>query len=153
MKNFIRGLCNVILVFSLIFFTIYISFFTDIPAGASNEISDSDFYINGWLQIHLPEAKIANMVTMVCRDGYFIDSQKAPRDWVLKGSNDGETWTTLLTVTDQIPTSIAQKFSYTFDNSTAYLYYRADVTRISIADQKISIAQLNLIHRITHESN
>ena len=38
MKNFIRGLCNVILVFSLIFFTIYISFFTDIPAGASNEI-------------------------------------------------------------------------------------------------------------------
>ena len=38
MKKFIRSFCNVIIVFSILFFTAYISFFTDIPAGASNEI-------------------------------------------------------------------------------------------------------------------
>ena len=38
MKDFIRGFCNVVIVFSILFFTAYISFFTDIPSGASNEI-------------------------------------------------------------------------------------------------------------------
>ena len=38
MRKFIRSFCNVIIVFSILFFTAYISFFTDIPAGASNEI-------------------------------------------------------------------------------------------------------------------
>ena len=125
----------------------------DCWCASSASTSDSNYYVNGWLQIQLPEAKCANYVTMVCRSGSMENSLKSPRDWTLKGSNDGETWTTLLTVTDQIPTSVAQSFSYPLENTNSYLYYRVDVTRISIAGQKISIAELNLVNRTYHENN
>ncbi|HEU4540421.1 MAG TPA: discoidin domain-containing protein, partial [Jiangellaceae bacterium] len=52
-----------------------------------------------------------------------------PRDWTLQGSQDGVNWTTLDTQTDQ---EFPERFytnEYRFENSTAYLWYRLDITR------------------------
>ena len=51
-----------------------------------------------------------------------------PKSWQLCGSNDGTSWTTLDTQTNQ---SFSGRFvtnSYSFSNSTAYKYYRLKIT-------------------------
>lgn len=121
---------------------------SDCWLSSTDQASDSEGYTNGWIQIKLPEAKVANNVNFVCRNGPNLDTSKtSARNWTLKGSNDGANWTTLLTVTDQIPESIAQSFSYSFENTTAYLYYKVDVTRVGYGGAKIAIGQLNLIYK------
>ncbi len=51
-----------------------------------------------------------------------------PRDWTLYGSNDGASWTALDSRSDE---SFADRYTYntyTFANSTEYLYYKLDIT-------------------------
>ena len=52
-----------------------------------------------------------------------------PRDWTLQGSQDGETWTTLDTQTDQEFPERFHTNEYRLENDTAYLWYRLDITR------------------------
>jgi predicted alpha-1,2-mannosidase len=52
-----------------------------------------------------------------------------PMDWRLQGSDDGTTWTTVDTRTGQVFTDRFQTKEYRFENSTAYRYYRLDITR------------------------
>jgi YVTN family beta-propeller protein len=51
-----------------------------------------------------------------------------PKDFTLQGSNDGSTWTDLDRRTGQRFDSRYITNSYTFKNTTAYRYYRLDVT-------------------------
>jgi hypothetical protein len=62
-----------------------------------------------------------------------------PRNWTLQGSNNGTTWTTLNTQTSQSFSARFQTKTYTFTNSTAYTYYRLNVTAV----QSGSIMQLS----------
>jgi alpha-L-fucosidase 2 len=54
--------------------------------------------------------------------------QRDPRDWQFQGSNDGATWTTLDTRSGETFSSRFQTKTYTFANTTAYRYYRLNVT-------------------------
>jgi predicted alpha-1,2-mannosidase len=56
-------------------------------------------------------------------------AERDPRDWTLQGSADGEAWTTLDTQTDQTFDARFATKQYTFANTTAYRYYRLDITR------------------------
>ena len=76
--------------------------------------SDASGNCDVWIQVQLPTAKIANELYLKERSG---KSSRDPRDFTLAGSNDGETWTTLLTQTDQEYTEKA----WEFENSTTYL--------------------------------
>jgi predicted alpha-1,2-mannosidase len=52
-----------------------------------------------------------------------------PQDWQIQGSNDGQNWTTVDTQTGQ---SFAARFAvntYNFTNTTAYGYYRLNITK------------------------
>ncbi len=51
-----------------------------------------------------------------------------PRDWNLQGSNNGSSWTTLDTRSGQTFSSRFLTKSYSFTNSTSYLYYRLNIT-------------------------
>ena len=53
--------------------------------------------------------------------------ERDPRDWTFEASNDGVAWTPLSVKTGQGFTSRQQKRAYSFDNATAYRYYRLDV--------------------------
>src|SRR4051795_6169316 len=66
-----------------------------------------------------------------------------PQDWQFQGSNDGSTWTTLDTQTNQ---SFAGRFTaktYDFANDTAYSYYRLNITR-NHGDSIIQLSELVL---------
>ncbi|RVX40981.1 putative alpha-1,2-mannosidase [Nonomuraea polychroma] len=52
-----------------------------------------------------------------------------PRDWQLQGSQDGQNWTTLDTRTEETFGARFQRKEYTFANTTAYAYYRLNITR------------------------
>ena len=51
-----------------------------------------------------------------------------PKDWVLEGSKDGQTWTELDKKTDFIFEERFQKKTFLLTNQTAYSYYRMTVT-------------------------
>jgi hypothetical protein len=51
-----------------------------------------------------------------------------PRSWQLLGSNDGTTWTTLDTETNQSFAGRSVTNTYSLSNTTAYRYYRLLIT-------------------------
>ena len=53
----------------------------------------------------------------------FTGSNSAPKNYKIEGSNDGVTWTTLKSGTNAQPSSL-DPYYYTFENDTAYRYYR-----------------------------
>src|SRR4030095_15540027 len=81
----------------------------------------------GWLQF---DAGVRNAGVVT---GYFLTSsdfvqQRDPKDWQFQGSNDGTNWTTLDTRTAQVFATRKQTNTYTFTNTTAYRYYRLNIT-------------------------
>lgn len=58
-----------------------------------------------------------------------IDDQAyAPKTWTIQGSNDNSTWTTLDTRTNVAAWAVWERRSYAFSNTTAYRYYRLNVS-------------------------
>ncbi|MBW8780624.1 MAG: discoidin domain-containing protein [Verrucomicrobia bacterium] len=55
-------------------------------------------------------------------------SQRDPKNWQFQGSNDGSTWTTLDTQTNQTFASRLLTKTYDFTNTTPYHYYRLNIT-------------------------
>lgn len=63
-------------------------------------------------------------------------SARNPKNWTIQGSNDNSTWTTLDTQTNQltlsdVSASYGKTFSYTVSNTTAYKYYKIDITALN----------------------
>jgi hypothetical protein len=74
----------------------------------------------GWVQIYFGYSMFVNQV--------YINCQSAAQTftvWNIAGSNDGTTWTTLLTSTVTIPTSLQP---FTFSSTGFYTYYRFNGT-------------------------
>src|SRR5256885_11050092 len=83
------------------------------------------FTSTGWVQY-----KLTAPVTVV---DYALTSandeaDRDPKDWTLRGSADGVNWSTLDTQAGQAFTARFQTKEYKFANTTAYQYYRLDVT-------------------------
>lgn len=108
--------------------------------------TDDNKECDTWIQIQLPEAKAANYLYILGRSGF---TERSPADFMLKASNDGETWATLLTQTDQVYT----EKEWTFENSTSYTYYRLEITKTNSDNSDISISIMNLVYKAYHESN
>jgi hypothetical protein len=72
-----------------------------------------------------------------------------PRDWNLQGSNNGIDWTTLDTRTAESFTSRLLTKTYTFSNTTPYLYYRLNITNNSagLASTGTQFAEWELVER------
>jgi hypothetical protein len=93
----------------------------------------------GWLKIDIGTAKAIT--------GYRIlsYSSQSPTDWTVQGSNNDSTWTTLDTRTGQQPTTLT---TFSFTNSTAYRYYKLDITACYGTDDLIGIVQFEPIESI-----
>src|SRR5262249_7657823 len=55
-------------------------------------------------------------------------AERDPRDWTLQGSNDGQSWSTLDSQTGQMFSARFQTKEYRFANTTAYKFYKLDIT-------------------------
>ncbi|MBO9609614.1 MAG: discoidin domain-containing protein [Paenibacillaceae bacterium] len=95
----------------------------------------------GWIQIQLKRAYVITKYTITSANDA---DGRDPKDWSLQGSNDGTNWTILDTRTDESFTGRYQKKTYTFSNSTAYSYYRLDVTANHTAGE-LQLSEIELL--------
>jgi len=82
-----------------------------------------------WIQYQLSGSPyVVTQYTLTSADDF---SDRDPKNWDLLGSNDGLTWTTLDTRTNEVFSARSQKNSYTFTNSAAYIYYRLQISSVN----------------------
>ncbi|HYT92746.1 MAG TPA: PA14 domain-containing protein, partial [Gemmataceae bacterium] len=80
-----------------------------------------------WLQYQFAGG-IANAITAYAITSAADTPSRDPRSWQLLGSNDGTTWTTLDTQTNQSFSGRSVTKTYSLTNTTAYRYYRLAIT-------------------------
>jgi|GEM_PF-5901112 len=72
---------------------------------------------------------------------------RSPKDWTFEGSNDATSWTLLNTQTNQFtapdPFTVETK-TYTFTNTTAYKYYRLNITSNQTGTAAITVSEFEL---------
>ena len=95
----------------------------------------------GWLQkdFGANNAQVIKRYTISSADVATRD----PKDWTLLGSQDGVNWTTLDSQTGQLFANRMQQNTYNISNTTAYRYYRLNVTANN-GDTGLAIAELGL---------
>ena len=105
-----------------------------------------DFNRTSWVELEL-----AQPVTIV---RYALTSAndapgRDPRDWTLQGSTDGQTWTALDTRSGETFSERFQTKTYDFSGSTAYKFFRLDIT----ANSGATIVQLAELQLSTGQEN
>jgi len=101
----------------------------------------------GWLQYQFGSAKVIGSYTVRSGNGY---ATRAPKDWTLKGSNDGTNWTVVDTVTSQTSwTAGGEQRSFTVDTPGSYTYYRLDITANN-TDSYLQIDEVTLVSLTTN---
>ncbi|MEV0276304.1 GH92 family glycosyl hydrolase [Streptomyces sp. NPDC050610] len=84
------------------------------------------FEKSSWLEFDLAEpVKVVRYALTSANDAPGRD----PRDWTLKGSEDGKNWTVLDARKDESFEKRQQTREFGFKNSTAYRHYRLDIAR------------------------
>jgi hypothetical protein len=103
----------------------------DVPSLIDNN-SSTKYFRSGrntlWVQYQSAVSAIVVKYTITSANDV---PGRDPRDWSLQGSDNGIDWTTLDTRTAE---SFASRFltkTYTFTNTTPYLYYRLNITNNS----------------------
>lgn len=82
----------------------------------------------GWIRYQFNDGKVyaVNQYTLTSAK----DQPEAdPKDWVLQGSNNGSNWVDLDKRSAETFANRSQTKTYNFTNSTAYQYYRLNVTK------------------------
>jgi hypothetical protein len=79
----------------------------------------------GWLQYDLGHTELVERYTIRSASGL---AARDPKDWQLQGSNDGSTWTTLDTQSNQAFAKRLELKTYAIANPSFYRYYRLNVT-------------------------
>ena len=106
-----------------------------------------------WLQIKLPTAKKCAILELSSRNDRWWN--QIPKDFILQGSNDGSTWTDLLTQSGTSWTSQAQtiRFEVPTANQANYLYYRIWATaNMKNPAGAFAIASFTLIEKVYHDN-
>ncbi len=98
------------------------------------------FEPTAWVELELADpVKVVRYALTSANDS----AERDPRDWTLKGSNDGTTWTTLDTRSGEDFADRFQTREFSFDNDVAYRHYRLDITA-NHGDDLIQLAELQL---------
>ena len=99
-----------------------------------------------WIQIQLPEPKTTNTLVIVSANDA---PERDPADFVLLGSNDGETFTTIGSWTGEVFTERYQLREFPINNTTAYTYYRLEITKNNGDNSLTQLAEIQLLEPIT----
>ncbi|WP_046242747.1 basic secretory protein-like protein [Hymenobacter terrenus] len=79
------------------------------------------FHASGWVQFQSPSAAVVTKYALTSANDV---KERDPSSWTFQGSNNGNTWTTLDTRSNQVFASRFLRKEFSFTNSTPYLYYR-----------------------------
>lgn len=86
------------------------------------------FNASAWLQYKAPTSYVVTNYTITSANDA---AERDPLTWTLQGSNDGSTWTTIDTRSNQDFPYRIQTRTFSFTNSTGYVYYRFNMTNNS----------------------
>ena len=100
---------------------------------------------SGWLQYQLPAAATVTQYQITSGSDTAAYPGRAPGSWQLLGSNDGQTWATLDTETNQADTADADTRTYAVASPGAYLYYRLNITANNGGGGLTQLAELRLL--------
>ena len=100
------------------------------------------FASTGWIQYDFAgtTAYAVNKYTVSSANDY---PTRDPKNWTLKGSNDGTNWTTVDTRTNVTFASRFQTQTFTFTNTTAYQMYRLDISANS-GDVSLQLSEIEM---------
>lgn len=109
--------------------------YTDSPSGEdiarlidnTSSTKYLTFHSAGWVQFHATTSAVVVKYTITSANDV---PARDPKNWTLQGSNNGTSWTTLNTQTNQTFASRFLTKTYTFSNTTSYTYYRLNVTAV-----------------------
>jgi hypothetical protein len=96
----------------------------------------------GWLQYDLGHTERVERYSINCAGGLVA---RDPKDWQFQCSNDGTTWTTLDTQSNQAFALRLQLTTYAIANPSVYRYYRLNVTANNGDVVYTDIAELGLL--------
>jgi hypothetical protein len=100
--------------------------------------------LTGWLRYDFGSGN-AKVITHYAVSAAGPTLNRAPKTWTFEGSNNGSTWTTLQTVTNEPAfTVIGETRTYPTSNTTAYQYYRINVSVNQGATDYVAIAELSM---------
>lgn len=109
---------------------------------------DTRFELNGegsgWVQVELPVAKLVNIFAVGARSDSWCDA--APRDYMLLGSNNSNTWDTLFSVVNSSAFTGSELRTHELTHSTAYKFYRLNVEN-SNRGSVLTFARWDLINK------
>lgn len=101
-----------------------------------------------WVTYEFKTATIVNAYRIWNNTGNWANVKRAPKDFYLEGSLDGNTWTTLDSRTGETDWSIGEPRVFEFRNKTAYTHYRMTFTA-SNGDSYVMIQELEYFCRPT----
>lgn len=93
------------------------------------------------LQYRFPAAQIVTSYAIFPFNNLAGTDPESPQDWTFEGSNDGGTWDVLDTRTGITAWTWGTGNLYSFANTTAYLYYRLNIT---VANVFPTVAELEM---------
>ncbi|MFI8812460.1 MULTISPECIES: GH92 family glycosyl hydrolase [unclassified Streptomyces] len=97
------------------------------------------FKPSGWIEFDLAEpVKVVTYALTSAND----HEERDPRDWTLKGSTDGTSWTDLDTRTDQTFAERLRTTSYDFTADKAYQHFRLEITKNNGASDATQLADV-----------
>ncbi len=116
--------------------TISAQYQTGSPAGEEytnlidNNVSTKYLTFNaaGWIQYQAPSSYVVKSYTITSANDA---PERDPLNWTLQGSSDGNSWTTLDSRSNEDFPNRFQKRIFTFNNTTAYAYYRLNLSNNS----------------------
>lgn len=126
-------------------------------AAAFNNANDagSKWYRGGLnTSVGSPNWIGANLGTSKAVTGYLISSAndfpgRNPRDWQFQGSNDGTTWVTLQTITNNSFSYAGQSQLFKFTNTTPYTHYRIYITEtFDVNETGIQIGEIEIYENV-----
>lgn len=98
----------------------------------------------GWLQYHFAGTEAWAVIRYDLTSGNDV-ANRDPRDWEFQGSHDGVNWTTLDTQSGVLFSARRQTKQYSITNSTAYEYYRLNITATRGSGGGIQLSELALM--------
>jgi hypothetical protein len=126
------------------------SFFATLPPWKAFDNSTNYWIGTGggvdWLQLDLGPGATATLSSYTIQVNVVPEPARAPKDFTMKGSNDGSSWTTVDTQTNQTAWTSGEVRTFTLGaTSAAYQYFRLDITANNGDATFTQVAELHLI--------
>ena len=124
---------------------VYGAFAHSVVWGVGGVWLSSNGQTTGWLKFDFGSGNthIVLKYTLSFYSGSSVT--RAPKSWTLQGSNNDVDWDVLDTQTNVIAWSSSEMRTYSFANSTAYRYYKLNITANQGDSDYVAVGELELI--------